>query len=82
MNWMRLYCSCRARAIVRTSSVLPRPGSAFEQHVAARQQRDRHPAHDQLLADDDARHLALERLDGPPQLLDRAPRPHLRGYDA
>ena len=27
VNWMRLYCSCRARAIVRTSSVLPSPGS-------------------------------------------------------
>ena len=37
---------------------------AFEQDVAARQQRDGDAAHDQVLADDDARHLALERLDG------------------
>ena len=35
VNWMRWNLRCRASASVRTSSVLPSPGTPFEQHVAA-----------------------------------------------
>ncbi len=33
--------------------VLPRPGNAFQQHVAAGEQADQHAIDDVLLADDD-----------------------------
>jgi hypothetical protein len=42
----------------------------FEQDVAAGQQGDRHAADDQVLADDDAGDLALERVDGRAQALE------------
>ena len=38
VNWIRWNFRCRASASVRTSSVLPRPGHPFEQHVAAGEQ--------------------------------------------
>ena len=43
VNWMRENDRSSASASVRTSSVLPRPGHAFQQHVAAREQRARRP---------------------------------------
>jgi hypothetical protein len=44
---------------VRTSIVLPRPGHAFEQRVAAREEAREHAVDDVVLADDVAGHAAL-----------------------
>ena len=53
VNWMREYFRCSTRASVRSSVVLPRPGHAFEQHVAAGEQADEHAVDHVRLADDD-----------------------------
>ena len=53
VNWMRENVRSTACASVRTSSVLPRPGRALEQHVAAREQRAEHVVDRGFLARDD-----------------------------
>ena len=63
VNWMRLYWRRRARAMVRTRSVLPRPAGP----PAARGRREQgngDAADDEVLTDDDPRDLVLEGLDG------------------
>ncbi len=51
VNWMREYFSCRARAMVRSSVVLPSPGTPSEQHMAGGDQADQHAFHHILLTD-------------------------------
>ncbi len=60
MNCTRLKSSCSAAARVRTSSVLATPGNAFQQHVAAAQQRDHQAADHGVLADDRLGDLAAQ----------------------
>ncbi len=50
---MRLNERLRARASVLTISVLASPGNAFEQAMAAAEQRDQQLFDDLVLADDD-----------------------------
>ena len=67
MNWMRPNEPPSTCASVLTVSVFARPGHAFEQDVAARQQRDEQPLEHRVLADDHALDLVqrvLKRLAG------------------
>ena len=63
VNWMREYFRCSTRESVRNSVVLPRPGNAFEQHVAAREQADEHAVDDVLLADDDLSNFCADPVE-------------------
>ena len=63
VNWMRENDRSSASASVRTSSVLPRPGHAFQQHVAAREQRRGDRARDLRLPDHAPRDLGQQAID-------------------
>ena len=52
VNWMRLNFRCSASASARISAVLPRPGHAFEQRVAADEEAGEHAVDDLFVADD------------------------------
>ena len=62
MNWMRLNVPPRTSARVLIVSVLARPGTPFEEHVAAGQQADEDPLEHRVLADDDPPDLEQDRL--------------------
>jgi hypothetical protein len=63
VNWMRLNLSCSTLPSVRTSSVLPSPGTPFEQAVAAGEERREHAADDVVVAHDHLAQLLLDRLE-------------------
>ena len=71
VNWMREKSRSSVLASVRTSSVLPKPGHAFEQAVPADEQAGQHAVDDVVVADDDAaeflahRAIARDKLFGP-----------------
>ena len=53
VNWMREYLSCSARASVRSSVVLPSPGTPSSSTWPPDEQADEHAFDDVVLADDD-----------------------------
>ena len=53
VNWMREYLSCIVRARVRSSVVLPRPGTPSSRTMSTGEQADEHAFDDVVLADDD-----------------------------
>ena len=57
VNWMREYLRCSARASVRSSVVLPRPGTPSSSTWPGGQQADQDAIDDVLLSDDDLRDL-------------------------
>ena len=70
VNWMRLNDRFSARARVLIISVLARPGHAFQQAMAAAEERDQQLFDDVVLADDDLRKLIEDLLAGLAQLTD------------
>jgi hypothetical protein len=71
VNCTRAKDRSSVSASVRTSRVLPSPGTPFEQHVAPRQQRRHHPLDDRLVPDDavadllhQRRHVGAELIGG------------------
>ena len=69
VNWMRLKSRSSASASVRTSSVLPRPGTPFEQRVAADEQAGQHAVDDLVVADDHLADLGLDPAVGLAELV-------------
>ena len=72
VNWMRLKSRSSASARVRTRSVLPRPGHAFEQGVAADEQAGQHAVDDLVVADDHLADLGLHLVVSRAEVLGRA----------
>ena len=64
VNWSRLKSRSSAAASALTSSVLATPGHAFEQDVAADQERGEEARDHAVLADDDLGDLAADGEDG------------------
>ena len=62
VNWMRLKASDRHLASVRDHQRLGQAGHAFEDAVAAAEQRDQQLLDDLVLADDDAASCCLMSL--------------------
>ncbi len=62
VNWMRLNSRSSASASVRTSSVLPRPGTPSSSAVAADEQAGQHAVDDLRVPDDDLRDFVVNRL--------------------
>ena len=71
VNWMREKSRSSVLASVRTSSVLPKPGHALQQAMAADEQARQHAVDDLVVSDDHAADLlvdgavAIDELPGP-----------------
>ena len=61
VNWMRLKERSSTSPSVRTSSVLPRPGTPSSSTCPPREQRDERALDDGVLADDDFADLRAQR---------------------
>ena len=70
VNCMREKLKLKISPRLRTIRVLPKPGHAFEQTMAAAHQRDEDLLDQLFMADDDARHLGAQLVEGAPRAVD------------
>ena len=69
VNWMRLKSSESASARVRTSNVLPSPGTPSSSGMAADEQAGQDAMDDLVMADDHLGDLGLDAVVGRPEFL-------------